>query len=88
MTLRFQLKIGGSEPVRANVKVADAMPMKYHSAPIETTTAEERARGESSFEVARDRQFGITLAGLFAIVAIGCLLLAAVLVFAFTRLIH
>jgi len=39
-------------------------------------------------EVARDRQFGITLAGLFAIVAIGCLLLAAVLVFAFTRLIH
>lgn len=62
------------------------MPKKYHSAPVETTTAEERARGERSFEIARERQFGITRAGLFAVVAIGCLTLAAVLVFAFTRL--
>jgi hypothetical protein len=62
------------------------MSRKYHSAPIETTTPEERARGERSFEIARERQFGITRAGIFAVVAIGCLLLAAVLVFVFTRL--
>ena len=62
------------------------MSTKYHSTPIETTTAEERARGERSFEIARERRFGITRAGLFTVVAIGCLLLAAVLIFAFTRL--
>jgi hypothetical protein len=59
------------------------MSRKYHSAPIEITTAEERARGERIFEVARERQFGITRAALFALVVIGCLLLAAILAFVF-----
>lgn len=62
------------------------MATKYHSSPIETTTAEERARGERSFEIAREGQFGITRAGLFIVVAVGCLLLSAVLVFVYTKL--
>jgi len=39
--------------------------------PTETTTAEERARRESSFVVLKERQFGITPAGFFTLVALG-----------------
>ena len=47
------------------------VPMKYHSTPIETTTTEERARGERSFEMARGHQFGIMWAAFFGLVTIG-----------------
>ncbi len=50
--------------------------MRYHSKPIETTTAEERARGQSSFEIARGRQFGVTRTGFISLVIIGYLALA------------
>jgi hypothetical protein len=52
-------------------------PMKYHPTPIETTTAEERARGGRCFEIARGRQFGITRAGFVGLVTIGYFALAA-----------
>jgi len=39
--------------------------------PIETTTAEERSRGQSSFVMLTERTFGITPAGFFALVALG-----------------
>ena len=53
------------------------VPMKYHSSPIETTTPEQQARGESSFEIARGpTQFGITRAGYFSLVIIGYIALA------------
>jgi hypothetical protein len=56
-------------------KTERPVPMKYHSTPIETTTAEERARGEGSFEIARAHQFGITRAGFFGLVTIGYVVL-------------
>jgi hypothetical protein len=49
---------------------------RSHPMPIETTTAGERARGESSFEVARGRQFSITRAGFVGLVIIGYIALA------------
>jgi hypothetical protein len=52
------------------------VPVKYHSMPIETTTPEERARGESSFEMAKGRQFGVTRAGFISLVIIGYVALA------------
>jgi hypothetical protein len=61
-------------------------PMKYHATPVETTTAEERARGESSFEIARGaHQFGITRGGFFTLVAIGYLVLAVIFLIAFIK---
>ncbi len=52
------------------------VPMRYNPTPIETTTAEQRARGESSFEIARGRQFGITRAGFVCLVLVGYVALA------------
>jgi hypothetical protein len=58
------------------MKVDRPVPMGHHPTPIETTTAEERARGESSFEIARGRQFGVTRAGFVGLVIIGYVALA------------
>jgi hypothetical protein len=57
-------------------KAERPVPMRYHPTPIETTTAEERARGESSFEIARGRQFRVTRAGFAGFVIIGYVALA------------
>ena len=57
-------------------KTQRQVPMRYHSKPIENTTAEQRARGESSFEIARGRQVGLTRAGFFSLVIIGYIVLA------------
>jgi hypothetical protein len=62
------------------------MSVRYHSTPIETTTADERARGVSSFEIARGRQFGITRAGFFSLVIIGYFALAVAFAIAFSVL--
>lgn len=53
------------------MKTERPAPMRYHPTPIETTTAEERARGESSFEIARGHQFGLTRTGFVGLVIIG-----------------
>src|SRR5262249_44640185 len=45
-------------------------------APIETTTAEQRACGESSFAILKERTFGITPPGFFALVGLGYVALA------------
>jgi len=58
------------------MKAERRVPMKYHPTPIETTTAEPRARGESSFEIARGRQFGVTRGGFVGLVIIGYVALA------------
>jgi hypothetical protein len=60
-------------------------PTKYHSTPIEITTAEERARGESSFEIVREYQFGITRGGFFTLVGIGYLVQAVMFPIAFIK---
>jgi hypothetical protein len=52
------------------------LPMKDHSAPIETTTPEERARGERSFLMAEGREFGVTSAGFVSLVITGYVVLA------------
>jgi hypothetical protein len=62
-----------------------AAPKKYHSAPIDITTPEERARGESTFEIARERTFGITRTGFFILVALGYFVLAVILLIAFIK---
>ena len=61
-------------------------PMKYHATPIETTTAEERVRGESSFEIARgELRWGINRGGFLTLVAIGYLVLAVIFLIAFIK---
>ena len=62
-----------------------APPTKYHSTPIDITTPEERARGESAFEIAREHTFGITPAGFYTLVAIGYLVLAVICFVAFAK---
>ncbi len=47
------------------------IPTKLLRTPIETTTPEQRARGESSFIVAQGRQYGITRSGFFLLVLFG-----------------
>ena len=59
------------------IKVDRPVRMKYHPTPIETTTAEERARGECSFELARGQQIGVTGAAFVVLVIIGYAALAA-----------
>src|SRR4051794_37714180 len=59
-------------------KTERPVPMKSHSTPIETTTAEQRARGESSFEIARGHQIGMTRATYFCLVIMGYIALAVV----------
>lgn len=39
--------------------------------PIDTTTAEERSRGESSFIIGQEHRFGITRSGFFLFAAFG-----------------
>ncbi len=56
------------------------VPMRYHPKPIETTAPEERARGESSFEMARGHQFGVTRAGFAGLVTVGYIALAVAFV--------
>jgi hypothetical protein len=56
------------------------VPMRSHAKPIETTTAEEGARGESSFETARGHQFGVTRAGFFILVILGYITIAVAFV--------
>ena len=61
-------------------------PTKYHATPIDITTPEQRARGESTFEIAREHTFGVTRGGFFTLVAIGYLVLAVICLIAFTKL--
>lgn len=58
---------GGSKP----------LPIKLLRTPLETTTPEQRARGESSFIVAEGRQHGITRGGFFLLVLFGYVAIAA-----------
>src|SRR5436305_10437723 len=58
------------------MKVERPVPMRSHPTPIETTTAEERARGGISFEIAKGHQFGVTRAGFVRLVIIGYVALA------------
>jgi len=51
--------------------------------PVETTTAEQRARGEGSFAIEKGRQFGITRPGFFSLVILGYLALAVAFAIAF-----
>ncbi len=44
--------------------------------PVETTTAEERARGESSFTIRKERRFGTTRTGFFATAVFGYMVLS------------
>ena len=57
-------------------KVDRPVPTRYHPTPIETTTAEERARGESSHEIARGHQFGVTRTAFIGLVIVGYVALA------------
>jgi hypothetical protein len=56
--------------------------------PIETTTAAERARGDSSFVVLKERRFGITPAGFFTLVALGYVALMVGFAMAFFVISH
>ena len=58
------------------IKAERPVPMTYHPTPIEATTTEERARGESSFEIARGHQVGVTRWGFVGLVIIGYVALA------------
>ena len=60
-------------PFRARVRPLIA---KDDSAPVETTTAGQRARGESSFSIRKERTFGISWLGFFTLVLLGCLAFA------------
>ncbi len=53
------------------------VPTKLLRTPIEITTPEQRARGESSFIVAEGRQYGITRSGFFLLVLFGYIAVAA-----------
>jgi hypothetical protein len=58
------------------MRIDHPAPTKYHPTPIETTTPEERARGERSIEMGRGRQFGVTRAGFLGFVTFGYVALA------------
>ncbi len=53
------------------------VPTKLLRTPIEITTPEQRACGESSFIVAEGRQYGITRGGFFLLVLFGYVAIAA-----------
>jgi hypothetical protein len=45
--------------------------LSYSMTPVETTTAAERSRGESSFVIRQERRFGITPGGFFLLAILG-----------------
>ena len=49
----------------------DGVRLSHSTTPVETTTPEEQARGESSFTIRRERRFGITRTGFFLLAALG-----------------
>jgi hypothetical protein len=61
------------------------IPTKLLRTPVETTTPEQRARGESSFIVAEGRQYGITRGGFFLLVLFGYVAIAAAWVVVFWK---
>jgi len=56
--------------------------------PIETTTTEERSRGESSFVIRQELRFGISQTGFFVLSAFGYLALMVGFVIALFRSSH
>jgi hypothetical protein len=63
-------------------------PPSLLQTPIETTTPEQRARGESSFILAKEQVYGISRGGYFVLVLIGYAVVAAacaIVFFAFFR---
>jgi hypothetical protein len=53
---------------------------KYHANPIEITTPEERARGERTFEMARERTWGVTRGGFYTLITVGYFVLTVIFV--------
>ena len=56
--------------------------------PIETTTAEERSRGESSFVIRQERRFVIARSGFFLLAAFGYIALLVGFMIALLRASH
>jgi len=54
----------------------EGVRLSQSAAPIETTTAEERSRGESSFTIRQERRFGITRKGFFLFALFGYIALS------------
>ena len=69
----------------------EGVRLSQSSTPVETTTAEERARGESSFIIREERRFGIERKSFFLLALFGyiglCIGFAIAFVFA-SRLAH
>jgi hypothetical protein len=61
----------------AGVRLSQSTP------PIETTTAEERSRGDSSFVIRKERRFGITPKGFFLLAMFGYIALSVGFAIAF-----
>jgi hypothetical protein len=64
-------------------------PPNLLQTPIETTTPEQRARGESSFIMAKEQVYGASRGGFFTLVLFGYAAIAAacaIVVFIFFRL--
>lgn len=49
--------------------------LSQSTTPIETTTAEERSRGESSFIIRQEHRFGVARRGFFLLAALGYIVL-------------
>ena len=54
----------------------EGLRFSQSSKPIETTTTEERSRGESSFVIRQERRFGITQQGFFLLAVFGYIALS------------